>query len=400
MDNSKSARFGNIKEKNLKTLFCNIADNEGVSRAQLAREAGLSKPAVSALVDELISLGFVRMGEASQLDHAGRKPISLELNADYGVFFTVALNKSFAEYKLYDFSLKALEGFSFDISYEKGCIKKLISDIFKKSSLLENKKIICSCFVLPAATDSKLSDIRSTVLEFCEGFDLISEINEVRNGGAKVIVNETIAYVYAEKCYEKTDEENIIFVEVDEGVGAGIIIENKVFRGVSGSAGEFGHMSVDRNGEECYCGRRGCLELSVSKNAILRKAAAMGISGGIQKDYSEIVKAYALGSSEAKNLYEHISSDLSFGIGNMIAMFDISCIVIGGGIEQLGEPLLDMLRKKTDKLLISGEYRTKHKLDINYTNLNSDAKNLGAVKYFCDKLLTITESNGEELFFV
>lgn len=399
MEQGKNARFGNIKEKNLKTLFNMIAEHAGISRAQLAREAGLSKPAVSAMVDELISRGYVKMAGEGKSDQAGRKPICLKLNAQKGQFLTIALSSRSAACRVYDFALRQVEAFDLPIVYQKGCMQTLLENIRRASGKWQEDQTVALCITLPAATNADLSEIRSTVLDLPGDLNLLEETCALSLPGAKVLANETIAYVYAEQKFSCPEKENLIFVEVAEGVGAGIMIENRVFRGVSGSAGEFGHMSIDRNGKNCCCGRKGCLELAVSKPAILQRAVQAGvIKNG--DGYAGIAAALAAGSDAAQTCMRGVAQDLAFGLGNMIAMFDIGDIVLGGGVEELGEAFLQMLRKETDRLLISGNYRTKNHLSIHYAALGEDAKNLGAAKYFCDHILMMTEEVSGKICFI
>ena len=104
MRNGQSERFGNIKEKNLKLLFNMICDRPGISRAQLSRDTGLSKPAVSELADELVNSGYVRMSGTDESGKAGRRAVCLEPDPSYGVFISIALGERTADVRVYDFA--------------------------------------------------------------------------------------------------------------------------------------------------------------------------------------------------------------------------------------------------------------------------------------------------------
>ena len=84
----------------------------------------------------------------------------------------------------------------------------------------------------------------------------------------------------------------------------------------------------------------------------------------------------------------------------MVAMFDISLIVIGGGIEVLGAGFLDMVRMKTENYMISGEYRTRGKLAITYSNLAPDSKNLGSARYFRDSILNLSCGPEDGIYYI
>lgn len=400
MKNGQSERFGNIKEKNLKLLFNMICDRPGISRAQLSRDTGLSKPAVSELADELVNNGYVRMSGTDESGKAGRRAVCLEPDPSYGVFISIALGERTADVRVYDFALGLLEEFTFGIEYTKGCIASLVDRILASSEVISLSRVVCTCFSLPAAVDSNRSEIRSTVLDFDESLNLIKEIESLGVSGTKAIVNETIAYCYEEYASFKDDTEDMLFIEVSDGVGAGIVIGGKVFRGAGGSAGEFGHTSVDADGPVCCCGRRGCLEQYISKKAIIASAVGSSVIKDGAEGLAGISEKYAGGNSKAVKLYENISDKLAFGLGNMVAMFDISLIVIGGGIEVLGAGFLDMVRMKTENYMISGEYRTRGRLAIKYSNLAPDSKNLGSARYFRDNILNLSCGSEDGIYYI
>lgn len=400
MGNGQSERFGNIKEKNLKLLFNLICDRAGISRAQLSRETGLSKPAVSELADELIGRGYVKMSGTDDERRAGRRAVCLEPDPSYGVFLSVSLNERTADCRLYDFALGLLGEASFGIEYRKGCIVDLIERILESSDVISSSRVVCTCFSLPAAVDSNRSEIRSTVLNFDESLNLIKEIEALEISGTKALINETIAYCYAEYAVIKDETEDMLFVEVSDGVGAGIVIGGKVFRGAGGSAGEFGHTSVDADGPLCCCGRRGCLEQYISRRAIVASAMERNIIKNEKSGLAGIRERFDCGDGKAMDLYDSIADKLAFGLGNMVAMFDISLIIIGGGIEVLGDGFLDMVREKTENYMISGEYRTRGRLSIEYSRLTPDSKNLGSVRYFRDNILTLGCEPEDGIYYI
>lgn len=85
------------------------------------------------------------------------------------------------------------------------------------------------------------------------------------------IENEANAGAYGEKVFGAAkNHNNIIYASISTGIGIGVIINNHLYRGVSGFSGEMGHMTIDFNGPKCSCGNRGCWELYASEKALLK----------------------------------------------------------------------------------------------------------------------------------
>ncbi len=139
---------------------------------------------------------------------------------------------------------------------------------------------------------------------------------------------------------------NLVCVTLGTGIGAGIIINNKIYSGM-GNAGEFGHITVDINGYKCKCGARGCLEEYVSVKGIKRIAKKLGIS----KNILEIYKMAKLENKKAEKVYEIAGTYLGIGLSTISKLLDPDLIVIGGGISNAGDlilkPSIKEMKKRT-----------------------------------------------------
>lgn len=139
---------------------------------------------------------------------------------------------------------------------------------------------------------------------------------------------------------------NLIYVTVSTGIGGGIIIDGKPIIGHTGSAGEIGHMSIDRNGPVCKCGNIGCLETLASGTAIANRA--IGRLGQGQKsilrdivkgNLSNITAAMVMKTASqfdpfAMALVDQFANDLAVGLVNLLHIFDPQIIILGGGVSQ------------------------------------------------------------------
>ncbi len=148
--------------------------------------------------------------------------------------------------------------------------------------------------------------------------------------------------------------DNLILVTLGTGVGAGIIIDGKIYSG-RGAAGEVGHMRIEKDGKRCGCGKRGCWEKYASVSALIEqtKEAAeerpQSILAECAKDGIDgrtIFSAMDKGSKTAQEVYDSYIDYLAIGMENLINIFDPELILIAGGISKENERLLNPLKER------------------------------------------------------
>ena len=150
---------------------------------------------------------------------------------------------------------------------------------------------------------------------------------------------------------------NLIMLTVGTGIGGGIIINDRLYPGPSGSAGEIGHMTIDVNGPECNCGNIGCLEMLASGTAVAKEAIRR-LSQGERSSLTEIVEgkienitaetvslAAQKGDSLALEVISEAATYLGIGLVNLVNIFNPEMIIIGGGLAKMGDLLLEPARR-------------------------------------------------------
>lgn len=149
---------------------------------------------------------------------------------------------------------------------------------------------------------------------------------------------------------------HVIYVTVSTGIGGGIIIDGRVYRGASGAAGEVGHQVVEEGGPQCSCGRHGCLEELASGTAIAHRAEELiargegkGIARMLEDDETlsarTVHRAARAGDPEARRIIEEAGHYLGVGLANLVNIFNPELIIIGGGLTNIGRMLLDPARR-------------------------------------------------------
>jgi len=154
---------------------------------------------------------------------------------------------------------------------------------------------------------------------------------------------------------------HMIVLTLGTGVGGGVIIDGKIHRGATGSAGEIGHMMVKKDGFQCNCGNKGCLEAYAGGFYISRRARQhlkQGKKSSLQTLYREnplnitplaIDRAARRGDAFARSVWSEVGTYLGIGIGNLIYVLNPQVVVLSGGVSQAKDLILNPLRKELRK---------------------------------------------------
>jgi glucokinase len=152
---------------------------------------------------------------------------------------------------------------------------------------------------------------------------------------------------------------NLFYIDIGTGVGAGIIIDGKVWRGANGYAGEFGHMTIDPDGIECACGNVGCLETVCSAPNIVRRArerlfrdrtsslSRLVIPRDREFTSEDVAHAAAAGDDMAQLIMDRTGMYLGIALAGVINLLNIETVVIGGDVVAAGDALLGPIVEHT-----------------------------------------------------
>lgn len=406
-----------IKQANLKRVFDLIRHTKVTSRANIAKKLKLSPTTISSLVECLVRLGYVRyvgIGDST----TGRKPVLFEINPNGMQIPVISFKPTGLQYYLYDCALNPIE--SLFVPYPETIqpifvrgdspvkyrnidgniyVEMVVDLIQNKSALLDSKKIEVICLTLSGTFSWEDGAFSSSVLQVKAPSEFVNRIKD-RLGVSILVGNESASLAYAEKCLIGQDFKNLIFVNICFGVGAGIIIDGKLFTGAGGLAGEMGHISINYNGRTCFCGNKGCLERYVSQNAII-DSILNSIQNGTESLVSEICDgnyqnisfdmlrvAYEKGDKLVHKILEIAAKRLVLGLSNMVCALSCYNIVLGGGIENLGLPFLNLVQYCIKRL---GFRKGMDKVKVRYTKTQCNAECLGVSEYFFDNFFKIIE---------
>jgi glucokinase len=214
---------------------------------------------------------------------------------------------------------------------------------------------------------------------------------EDRLGCAVLVENDANAAAWAEaKFGAARDHDHVLLIAVGTGIGAGLMLDGRLYRGRWGVAGEPGHYRVVPDGRLCGCGNRGCWEQYVSGNALVAEAREFArrspgaavrllqLSGGSAEgiDGPAVTRAALEGDAVALRCFEIIGHWLGTGLADLAAILDPGCFVIGGGVSEAGDLLIGPARAAFRAGLTGGSYRPL--AEIRTAQLGADAGLIGA----------------------
>jgi glucokinase len=136
--------------------------------------------------------------------------------------------------------------------------------------------------------------------------------------------------------------QQMVYITVSTGIGAGVVVDGQVRQGATGAFGELGHIIVDPDGPPCSCGNRGCLEAVASGTAIARMAREVYGKPITAKEVAALAED---GDQTAQQILDKAFRFLGLGLVNAVNLFDPEVIVVGGGVAQIGDPLFNVLRE-------------------------------------------------------
>lgn len=378
-----------IKNTNLKLLYNSIFENRGISRAALAKKTGLSRTAVSALIDELTESGFLYDSGTGDSAGVGRKPNCLELCSGNHYIAVFGWEEKRVHAQLIDICGSTLLQQELyrtpGDSYTELCHSFLEERMLK---LIRSTQLLGICFVLPAMIDPEKETVFSTTISLAQDqgeTGVIPLLRETFSSYAAAVLNDTACAAYAEKVYTAILEKDYAFIRFSRGIGAALFIQDRLLGRACASYTQFGHFSISPQGPPCPCGNNGCLELVLSEEALPGRLHAEGISSSLLSlpsiGYADLGRAALYGDQTAIQVIRKMAREFSFALSNLICLVHPRLIVLGGNACTLGPVFLEEIRLSLQE---TGFRRMTENVRIRYSGLDAYACYNGAMKYFFD----------------
>lgn len=393
-----------IKNLNQALILNLVRDYQPIPRNKIAKLTKLSPAAVSNLTESLIKDGYLKeKGEGSS--QVGRKPILLELTKKKHFVIGIDLERV-NTIKAAILNLRAKPIYKVEHPLNMSEPSKVVDSIVNAVwELLDNSKIEIEKIAgigigSPGLIEHRTGRVIYSVYPGWRNIPLRALVTQELD--IPVIVDtDTNAPALAECRYGAgRGARDLVYITIGPGIGTGIIIDNELYRGIDGTAGEFGHTVVDLNGFLCKCGNLGCLETLVTESSIVRRAGER-IKEGKNSLISNLVKEkegeisfeiiYELalkGDEFAVGLIKQTGYYLGIGLVNLVNFLNPEIIIIGGNISRAGDILLEPAKEVVSQKALSAPGQ---RVKILPSSFGEDAGIIGAATLVLDHIFHVPE---------
>jgi len=329
-----------------------IEKNGPISRADVGKIIGLTPPTISDIVKDLIERDIVQeIGKGAS--SGGKKPILLKINSKIAYMIAVDLGgENGIRVALMDLSyhiikekfgpkIESLNGKKF-----KNALSVILTDFIREMNIPRGK-ILGICIGVPGIIDYKLKKV--TVAP-CLNWEISLEDLNLREIGISITIeNDVNLMALGEKSKGIAQKiNNFVFVGERTGIGAGIIINRKLYKGANNAAGEVGYLLIDPEYAPKNTRDYGCLEKLASYKVIVEKARE---KTGKNIRVIDAFKMAAEGDSVALEIVKEALKFLAYGIGNISCVLDPELVIIGGGISILPPRFLEEMKMNIRKII-------------------------------------------------
>ena len=399
-----------FREANLSLVLRNIHNEAPLSRAKLAVMTELNKSTISSLVEDLLARGLIHeigMGTIG----TGRPATLLEINPKAGGIIGVELGVDFVAVALMDFVGKVIWR----------CKEK--ADPFEEQTKTIDQTLALVDEAVARCRSSKLRllglglaapgtvDLQEGVMVFSPNLRWhnvpLRKIFSEHTGLNVFIENDANAAGVAEHLFGVMRQtRDFIFIYAGVGVGGGLFLNGKLYRGHNGYAGEIGHISTvsEGTGELCFCGNPGCWETTINQRAVIRRVEACLKNGSsslipnlmLEKNESslsvELIKQAAdAGDEAALGSFVEVGRAMGQGIAGIVNIFNPEKVVIGGTLSAASGHLLPAMKAAIAQRALNDVLK---KTDVIPSVFGDDASLFGAVAIVVEDIMWNPSSVG------
>lgn len=341
-DNTQ-ARPNYLKYLNKKKVLTHIRDFEGQSRASISKSLNISKPTVSNIVEELLKEGWITERESAFASASGgRKPYHLYFNRNAKYIVGIDIGGTSTDVGVMNLegelvSLKQLSTQQYLQDDFTSALNSEVSRLIQKCGLV-HKHIMAVGVGVPGITDVRNGVVFEAPSLGWKNYPLRDRLSE-RLALPVYVDNDVNVAVLGEQWKGMAkSKQNVILITLGTGVGCGIILNGRLYRGSSFAAGEIGYMITDKNRAEAYdpvFSGYGFLESHVGGTSIVKKMAETKPERR-QWTAKDTFQAAMQGDELALNAVDEAVSHIAVALVNVIALFNPECVVLGGGISKSG----------------------------------------------------------------
>src|SRR4051812_35850076 len=341
-----SGSLSSLRELNRLRVLETVRERGAVSRAEIARRTGLARSTVSSLVGELQRNGLVVESEdGTASSQGGRPPVLLTLDPAAGAVIGIHLDHPLVRvavadldhtirgeaYRELDVDHDALTGL--DIAAE------LIDELLEETGI-PRAHVLGAGAAIAGPVDHRGRVGSSTIMPSWVGLDVAVELERRLKVPVHVDNDANLGALAEWVLGAGRDASDLAYLMLSSGIGAGLILGGRLYRGANGTAGEIGHVLVDDQGPLCRCGNRGCLETYAGAHALLE---LLGRAHGAL-DVQAMVEMASAGDPACQRVIADAGRTVGVAVAALCNQFNPERVVVGGELAATGDLLLEPLR--------------------------------------------------------
>ncbi len=376
------------------SLILELYQSGHTSINRMARLFHASIPLATTIVNDLMKEGWIHETGTEPV-RAGRPPVLYGLNARKYLTLVLDINRHDTHMMVFDLSNELIAEQQIDLKLED-------SPAFMDQLLAAARGFVDRTNLKPDAfwgvgvsmpgLINVARGINQTYPHLTEPGLSLSDKLEAYFGLPVVLVNDTHATTIGEHRFGLAkDKKHVLTVNLDWGVGLGILLNSEVFNGATGFAGELGHIQVQPDGLLCHCGKIGCLDTLVSGFALIRQAQA-GIDSGratkLPKDAvlhtHHIIEAARTGDELSIDVLRNLGRNLGKGLATAVHLFNPEVVIVTGVLAEAGQYIADPIEQAINKYCLV-DFRES--LSIKISQLGNKARRWGIQAHLIDYLV-------------
>jgi predicted NBD/HSP70 family sugar kinase len=377
-----SGSLESLRERNRRRVLSALRVAGVTSRAELARRTGLSRTTVSSLVGDLVREGLVaeRVDAGSAAgSQGGRPPVLVSLDRRAGAAVGVDFGKSHVTVAVADLGHTVLaelrRALPSDHRAEDGLAAAAeLVDLALEEAGVDRNLVLGVGMGLPGPIHADSGTVGSAaILPGWVGVTAARAMSD-RLGLPVRVDNDANLGALAEHVWGAgAGVDDMIYVKLATGIGAGLVLGGRLYVGVGGTAGEIGHTIIDEHGPVCRCANRGCLETLASGAATLE---LLRPTLGPDLTLTDLVELTVSGHPAARRVVADAGRHIGRAVANLVNLLNPSRVVVGGEMAACGDVLLEPLQQECARHAINS---ASDDVEIHLGPLGDRAQVLGAL---------------------
>ena len=340
------------QEMNRSLLLKNLRREGTCSRAHLAALTGLKQATVTNIMKDFLNWGIVK--EVGFLNGSkGRRSIGISINTEQYRVIGVRLARKHYSVGLFDLTgkeitKKRVEYKTDDSLNAETVLSQIVSEIRLLMEQYKEDSVLAAGMAVPGPFIAKKNRIALiTGADIWKDVDLKAYFDERLEIPVFLEHNANAgAYAHMWDLKDAYHDDILIYIAAGQGIGAGIVMNGKIYEGALGTAGEIGHMTIDRNGKPCACGNRGCLERYASSLELVK--AVYGDRAGTEGcNFEDAERQIREGDSFCTECYRRACESLGIGIISIVNVINPDRIIIGDDMARPNPELMESVVRDT-----------------------------------------------------